>query len=245
MPKRLCAIVFAQDQSTILAADKFGDVYSLPLIVSSTETVVSVSTAQEKSAVNFRPSASELTVHTKGNREALRQQQEQKAAAKTKESPTFEHKLLLGHVSLLTDLIAADVNINGKKREYILTADRDEHVRVSRGPSQAHVIETYCLGHKEFVSKLCILPWQDEVLVTGSGEPSIKTFHWLTGNLIGDLSLSDVVQDAISGSSIDILESKPLQNLATSGLWPMKVQYKAVEGKEEASSQFVLVAFEG
>lgn len=54
----------------------------------------------------------------------------------------FEHKLLLGHVSMLTDI--ALVVLNG--RNYIITADRDEHIRISRGIPQSHIIEGFCLG---------------------------------------------------------------------------------------------------
>lgn len=241
MSKRLCAIVLNPDDSIILAADKFGDVYSLPLqdIPSSSN---SASNIARKPAGEFKPSASELTVHTKGNLEALRQQREQKAAAKTKEGPNFEHKLLLGHVSLLTDLIIAEAEVSEKRRQFILTADRDEHIRVSRGPSQAHIIENYCLGHKEFVSKLCTLPWQPDILVAGSGETSIKSFRWSTGKLVGDFSVFQVMSDAISKSRHDLSEHKPLRKLAVSGIWPLRAKDPRYLAEK---CGFVLVAFEG
>jgi tRNA (guanine-N(7)-)-methyltransferase subunit TRM82 len=242
MPKRLCAIVLTPDDSTILAADKFGDVYSLPL--QDTPSAYALATNDpQKPAGDFKPSATELTVHTKGNREALRQQREQKATPKTKEGPNFEHKLLLGHVSLLTDLIIAEANVVGKRRQFILTADRDEHIRVSRAPSQAHIIQNYCLGHKEFVSKLCILPWQLDILVAGSGESFIKTFHWQTGQLVGDFPVLQVISGAITSSAYDLSEHKPLRKLAVSGIWPMEA--KIGSGYLAGKSGFVLVAFEG
>src|SRR5271156_1161878 len=191
MPKRVCAIVLTPDQSMLLVGDKFGDVYSLPLLVSTAVLAPTAAPTTETPTPKFQTSASELTVHTKGNREALRQQREQKASPKKKEGPTFEHKLLLGHVSLLTDLVITEVKVEGKKRPYILTADRDEHIRVSRGPSQAYIIENYCLGHKEFVSKLCIFPWDTNFLVAGSGETSLKVFHWRTGRLVDETSFQD------------------------------------------------------
>ena len=255
MPKRLCAIVLAPDESTILVADKFGDVYSLPLHPKPHVLVwpqpqqdvplesSSTANVQRKGTGNFKPSASELTVHTKGNREALRQQREQKAAAKTKEGPIFEHQLLLGHMSLLTDLITAEATVAGKRRQYILTADRDEHIRVSRGPSQAHIIDNYCLGHKEFVSKLCILPWQSETLVSGGGETSIKTFHWQTGRLAGDFAVFDIISDAVKSSTHNLSEHKPLRKLAVSGIWPMAAQKGSADFGGKGG--FVLVTFEG
>jgi tRNA (guanine-N(7)-)-methyltransferase subunit TRM82 len=242
MPKRLCAIVLTPDDSTILAADKFGDVYSLPL-QDRPAAPTSATHGFRKPAADFKPSATELTVHTKGNLEALRQQREQKAAAKTKEGPNFEHKLLLGHVSLLTDLVIAEADAAGKRRQFILTADRDEHIRVSRGPSQAHIIQNYCLGHKEFVSKLSILPSQPDILVAGSGETFIKAFHWQTGQLVRDFSVLQIISNAISSSPHDLSEHKSLRKLAVSGIWPVKTKIEPVSVAGKAA--FVLVAFEG
>jgi tRNA (guanine-N(7)-)-methyltransferase subunit TRM82 len=242
MPKRLCAIVLTPDDSTILAADKFGDVYSLPLLGVPSASI-SATNVQQKPAGSFKPSATEFTVHTKGNREALRQQREQKTAAKTKEGPNFEHKLLLGHVSLLTDLIIAETDIAGKRRQYILTADRDEHIRVSRGLPQAHIVENYCLGHKEFVSKLCILPWQPCILMVGSGEASIKTFHWQTGKLVGELSIFGIITESIASSSHDLSEHNPLRRVAVSGIWPIGAEISSSHWTGKAG--LVLVALEG
>src|SRR5665213_2485883 len=110
MPKRLCAITLTPDQRTIVAGDKFGDVYSLPLFPSG-EALPKPAAIQPTVPAEFKPSATELTVHTRGNLEALRQQREQKHLKQKKEGPTFEHKLLLGHVSLLTDVAIAEVPI--------------------------------------------------------------------------------------------------------------------------------------
>lgn len=50
--------------------------------------------------------------------------------------------LILGHTSLLTSFILVD------DEKYVISADRDEHVRVSWYP-QGHVIESFCLGHQK------------------------------------------------------------------------------------------------
>lgn len=143
------------------------------------------------------PSASELTVHTKGNRDALRQQQLQKASALKKQAPTFEHCLILGHVSLLTELTVG-VDASNGSHEYILTADRDEHIRVSRGIPQAHVINNYCLGHSDFVSKLYVVPEQPKFLISGGGEPSIYIYDWLHGTIVAEANLEENLKQLIS-----------------------------------------------
>jgi hypothetical protein len=50
--------------------------------------------------------------------------------------------LILGHTSLLTAFILTP------DETHIITADRDEHIRVSWFP-QGHTIESFCLGHKK------------------------------------------------------------------------------------------------
>ena len=202
MPKRPCSIVMTSDDSTILCADKFGDVYALPLIQSPLENTSTESASQEidpkwtKSLPkNFAPSATTLTVHTKGNREALRQQQKLKAKKSEKKLQHARHKLLLGHVSLLTDIVCAKSSLSASgSREYILTCDRDEHIRVSRGVPQAHIVENYCLGHTEFISKLCIVPKHEHLLISGGGDDYLLLWDWLSGAIKQRMELKSHVE---------------------------------------------------
>ncbi|KAK3394696.1 hypothetical protein B0H63DRAFT_517799 [Podospora didyma] len=225
MPKRPCSIVITPDNQTILSADKFGDVYSLPLIPSPFTEEQKQQTSKEdneiKSADNaskdatpepsrsatlstaaaaaaqFKPQANEFTVHTKRNRMALENQKlalELKLAEKSRAAAdaAFEHTLLLGHVSMLTAVLVATAPSTGRK--YIITADRDEHIRVSRGtPSQAHIIEGFCLGHEDFVSKLCIPTGQPELLISGGGDDDLFLWDWAAGKLV---SKANVLQHA-------------------------------------------------
>lgn len=81
---------------------------------------------------------------------------------------------------MLTDIILA--TYEGK--EYIITADRDEHIRVSRGLPQSHVIENYCLGHKEFVSALHVPKSHPHILISGGGDPELYVWDWTKGELL-------------------------------------------------------------
>ncbi|KAI1208805.1 uncharacterized protein F4807DRAFT_134641 [Annulohypoxylon truncatum] len=194
MPKRpsSIAITTTVDGPTILSADKFGDVYSLPLIptptttteASTTPTPASTPTPTPNPSAPFKPSANRLTVHSKRNLRALEDQERVLAQGqevrKEKETPAFAHSLILGHVSMLTSLALASAD----GRPYILTADRDEHVRVSRGAPQAHVVETYCLGHESFVAALCVPASRPEVLLSAGGDNELFVWEWKAGRLL-------------------------------------------------------------
>ena len=202
MPKRPSAVVVTPDNSTILCADKFGDVYSLPLFgqayqpeaVDSAHTNDIGNLKQKRNQKPFTPSANSLTVHTKRNRDALRQQQKSKNLKEEKKSLNFDHKLLLGHVSLLTDIICINLaSRSHKPRNYILTADRDEHIRVSRGIPLAHMIDGYCLGHTEFITKLCVPPAYPHLLISAGGDDYLMLWDWPTGKMLQRFDLRGLV----------------------------------------------------
>ncbi|KAI0889952.1 uncharacterized protein GGS22DRAFT_6580 [Annulohypoxylon maeteangense] len=195
MPKRpsSIAITTTADGLTILSADKFGDVYSLPLIPTSTPITATTETSNPPTPAStttpppstpFKPSANRLTVHSKRNLRALEDQERILAQGqeirKEKDTPAFTHDLILGHVSMLTSLATA----SSDGRSYILTADRDEHIRVSRGVPQAHVIETYCLGHESFVAALDVPALRPEVLVSAGGDDEVFVWEWKAGKLL-------------------------------------------------------------
>ncbi|KAK2867820.1 hypothetical protein FQN49_003436 [Arthroderma sp. PD_2] len=188
MPKRPCALALAQENTTILCGDKFGDVYSLPLFPDNDfKPPIAFAAAPVEEPKAFKPSATTLTVHTKKNLYSLQQQLRSPVVKREKVGPDFELKLLLGHVSMLTDL--AYIPIASESRSYILSADRDEHIRVSRGLPQAHIIHGYCQGHTSFVSKLCIPSWTPEVLISGGGDSYILVWDWREGKLLQKLPL--------------------------------------------------------
>ena len=188
MPKRPCALRLTPESSQILCADKFGDVYSLPLLGRAYEVVKTDSINADPSAVKdevakprpFVPSATSLTVHTKRNLDSLKQQQNTKFISPKKASLAFEHQLLLGHVSLLTDLGYVSIPYPGAKpRQYIITSDRDEHIRVSRGIPQTHVTVGYCFGHTQFVSCMRFFGASNHLLLSGGGDDFLILWDWL------------------------------------------------------------------
>jgi tRNA (guanine-N(7)-)-methyltransferase subunit TRM82 len=221
MPKRPCSIVIAGDDKTILSADKFGDVYALP-VVQGQEPSGDVSTSQEGTPTPSTPStpqpfkyqANPLTVHTRRNLLALenqKRQAEQQIGFTEKSTPQldFEHKLVLGHVSMLTDMVLG----SHEGKEYIITADRDEHIRVSRGLPQAHIIENYCLGHKEFVSVLHIPETHPHLLISGGGDDHLYVWDWYKGELLQKIPVGYSAESRSTGSP-----NLPVLPVAVSGI---------------------------
>lgn len=195
------------EDNDILTGDKFGDVYSMPLIPSA-EPRANAKAQLERAT---RISATNLTVHTQRNLKSLEMQKERQETNKNKEAekPVFDHDLLLGHVSLLTDVAFASLPSpdpsSPKPRNYILSADRDEHIRVSRGPPQAHIIETYCFGHTSLISNLCIPRWAPGYLISGGGDPHLLVWNWASGELLHTVPLA--------------AQSPEAKEIAVRGIW--------------------------
>lgn len=213
MARRPSSIALTADGSTILCADKFGDVYSLPLIPSPEEEEKEILEREKREQAKYKPSASVLTVHSGRNRKILEEQlkQAETKQLQARETPRFKHDLLLGHVSMLTDIVCTTVD----NRSYIVTSDRDEHVRVSRGLSQAHIIEGFCQGHEEFISRLCIT--KSKRLVSGGGDAHLYVWDWLSARLLEQLPIRDAVMDFHREQRPSSLNEK--LKVAVSGIW--------------------------
>ena len=219
MSRRPCSITLTSDDSTILCADKFGDVYALPLLPPPEDARAEPATPEqtEQKEKDYTPAATTLTVHSGRNRKTLEEQlkQKTKGAPKSKEPLKFKHELLLGHVSMLTDIVFAQVD----SRSYIITSDRDEHIRISRGQPQAHIIEGFCLGHEAFVSRLCLT--QSGLLVSGGGDDHLFVWDWQNYRLIDKLPIRDVaLNHLISRSMLNSADRDDANfKVAVSGIW--------------------------
>ncbi|KAF2435816.1 hypothetical protein EJ08DRAFT_579631 [Tothia fuscella] len=227
MPKRPCAIVISPDDKTIISGDKFGDVYSLPMLPTAEEDVAAIASLKPAAPKKtFTPTATESTVHSKANRTALEAQKKQalegKQQASQKEPLQFAHELILGHVSMLTDVVLATVEDEKgetKPKSYIITSDRDEHIRISRGLPQAFVIEGFCLGHNSFINKLCLA--EPDLLVSGGGDEELYVWNWLEQKFVKKVSLVDaVVRERRALKQKESKEESEVDSsIAVSGLW--------------------------
>uniref|UniRef100_A0A0L0P8B9 Uncharacterized protein n=1 Tax=Candidozyma auris TaxID=498019 RepID=A0A0L0P8B9_CANAR len=139
-PKRPCAISTTLDDSQLIVADKFGDVYSIPIDA---------------------------------------------------DEPVDEKTLqpILGHVSMLSDVLVAQRN----NRQYILTGDRDEHIRVTHFP-KSYVVKHWLFGHKEFVSCLHILNFDSNLLISGGGDDFLILWNWHSAKRLASVDLRQYVK---------------------------------------------------
>ncbi|CCJ31513.1 unnamed protein product [Pneumocystis jirovecii] len=106
--------------------------------------------------------------------------------------------LVLGHISMITDMVVTHDS------KYLITSDRDEHIKIS-----------YCLGHHEFVSKLCILSWEQDILISGGGDPYLFIWNWRTQELLCKIDLIDLFYEKLQSmdrinKDIYVLEKKKI-----------------------------------
>uniref|UniRef100_A0A8D0HMC5 WD repeat domain 4 n=1 Tax=Sphenodon punctatus TaxID=8508 RepID=A0A8D0HMC5_SPHPU len=99
--------------------------------------------------------------------------------------PQNAGKLELGHLSLLLDVALSPDD------QYILTADRDEKIRVSltRVP---HNIVSFCLGHREFVSRIFVIPNCPDLLLSASGDCTLRLWEYKSGKEVHCCHLSSL-----------------------------------------------------
>ncbi|KAH9272280.1 hypothetical protein BASA83_005372 [Batrachochytrium salamandrivorans] len=100
------------------------------------------------------------------------------------DDPEKQAELILGHVSMLTDVLWSH---DGK---HILTADRDEKIRVSKYPHAFDIVE-FCLGHEQFISRMILLPEAPGLVVSGGGDTFLIVWDYLTGSIVQKLDVLD------------------------------------------------------
>ncbi|XP_075398380.1 tRNA (guanine-N(7)-)-methyltransferase non-catalytic subunit WDR4 isoform X2 [Tenrec ecaudatus] len=88
--------------------------------------------------------------------------------------PQGHGTLELGHLSMLLDVAVSPDD------RYVFTADRDEKIRVS-WLAAPHSIESFCLGHTEFVSRVFVVPDQPGLLLSTSGDATLRLWEYRRG----------------------------------------------------------------
>jgi len=90
-------------------------------------------------------------------------------------------QLLLGHLSMVLDVVVSHDD------RFVVSADRDEKIRVSRYPN-AYNIHTFCLGHQQLVSTM--LTVRDDRLVSGGGDATVRLWDFQDGREVARCATS-------------------------------------------------------
>lgn len=137
MPKRANTIKITEDAQTVAVGDKFGDVYSF--------VVATVCQFNFRATADFSCTCSYLL---DANQELESTGVKEAATSATKDKDAAEKRQpVVGHVSMLT---AMTFYTSPQHGQTLITADRDEHVRVSKWPNGLEIIQ-YLLGHLKCV----------------------------------------------------------------------------------------------
>jgi tRNA (guanine-N(7)-)-methyltransferase subunit TRM82 len=249
LPKRIVDLALIENDSTILCADKFGDVFGFPVIqpesdLSTSKTAKPIA-PQSPSSPPPNVSKAELAGYTpdqvKRHYEKVANYTERERIAAERRKRTeidynlpFSHNFVLGHVSMLLSLITVTLPADhpqtaGKERTWILTSDRDEHIRVSRFP-QSFVIDGFCLGHTSFVKAMITPSWESTILISGGGDEYLLVWNWREGNVVQKVDLMSTVQEVIglqpSSPSKEVQEGEERDEddgfkMAVSGMWEL------------------------
>ncbi|POM58070.1 WD40 repeat-like protein [Phytophthora palmivora] len=111
-------------------------------------------------------------------------------------------KTLLGHTTSMVTHVAVNHNSS-----LLLTADRDEKLRVSKFPNAA-IIESYCLGHAASLTKVACSAVTPDLVVSTSMDNTLKLWQMSTGKLLAsetllpgvEVSLEPLDEDAENAS---------------------------------------------
>ena len=99
-------------------------------------------------------------------------------------------KPILGHVSMLTSILFAK---DSKNSEFLITADRDEHIKISHYP-QTYVIDKWLFGHREYIASVICPKWDPSLLLSAGGDDSVFLWNWESSKLLGKFKYSDLIQ---------------------------------------------------
>ncbi|KAI5798870.1 hypothetical protein EDC01DRAFT_649584 [Geopyxis carbonaria] len=221
LPKRVGGLAFLENDTKLVVADKHGDVFLMPLII--TEMPSPVEKPQDPAGSGQLPAGPERDA------EAARR----RARTEIDYNLPYEHKFIIGHVSMLLAVYPVSLPADhpaaaGKAKNWIITADRDEHIRVTRYP-QTFVIDQFLLGHESFVAKLLSPSWNRTGLISGGGDTYLVEWDWLSGRRVQRIDLASHVHSVLAKSTLSG-DTEPMSvsttepgafKIAVNGLWEL------------------------
>lgn len=111
--------------------------------------------------------------------------------------PLQEPQLQLGHLSMVLDVT---MSLDDR---FIVTCDRDEKIRVSLLKSPYN-IQSFCLGHQQFVSALLIPAGSSHSLLSGSGDGTVKLWDFISGGRLQSVDLREQFKPEEEGQRLTV-----------------------------------------
>jgi hypothetical protein len=114
---------------------------------------------------------------------------------------TAEPTVPLGHYSVVTDVVMIN---SADNQRYIAIGDRDEKISVSRWP-HAYDIQSYCLGHTQYVTSLCHVSNSAtglNFLASTGGDGMLFAWDFHNGKTLAKFSLTSSFQPTASYSDL-------------------------------------------
>jgi tRNA (guanine-N(7)-)-methyltransferase subunit TRM82 len=278
---RLVAISQDGRHAATISDDKSLRVYALPVSSTSSDSnheIELLSTrhlTKKASAISFTPSpANDLLISDKVGdiylypleANAIPEGTERPLPNNLASDPSLnpDATFLAGHVSIVTS------HIFTPDQKFLITADRDEHIRVSHYPN-AYNIERFLFGSEGFVSAMHLVPSSSsststsssssssssagtgsssssssaqDLLISGGGESVLRVWDWRKGKQLKQIEIFDAVlpHRRVRSSFRRIKDSKKRAKIDTNDLRSGKDEfYTPPDGYILPSGQGVLI----
>uniref|UniRef100_A0A8D8SC79 tRNA (Guanine-N(7)-)-methyltransferase non-catalytic subunit wdr4 n=1 Tax=Cacopsylla melanoneura TaxID=428564 RepID=A0A8D8SC79_9HEMI len=216
-----CKIVKLSDKHEEVKADEEGTVLPSKIISATNQekdvkiNFVCSALSSDNSFLAIQSPGKELLVYNVQTWEVIYKRQLGRGASKILFSPdsknivvgdktgdVFLYKIysdeketsLLGHLSMVLDIVMT------KDSKHLITCDRDEKIRVSNYPN-CYNIENYCLGHEQFVTNVQFLPHNNELLISCSGDGTVRLWDYLKGTLQNMYNFHNTRDESITPSA--------------------------------------------
>lgn len=105
---------------------------------------------------------------------------------------------ILGHVSMLTDIISVK---NTAGQRFVITSDRDEHIKISHYP-QCFIVDKWLFGHKQFISSMDCPSWNPSLLFSAGGDDSIFSWDWVKGTLLSQFNYTELIKPYLTDAHL-------------------------------------------
>ncbi|KAJ8793595.1 hypothetical protein J1605_003603 [Eschrichtius robustus] len=172
--RRCTALTFTASEEKVLVADKSGDVYSFSVLEPHGSGKLELGHLSMLLDVRPREAHEGRAAATGGGRGGTLQGHTGTGGVVKDRSPGLSGGLDMGTCD------RKERKAVSPDDRYVLTADRDEKIRVSWAAAP-HNIESFCLGHTEFVSRIFVVPDHPELLLSSSGDCTLRLWQYRSG----------------------------------------------------------------